>query len=53
MQATRALPRSLEEQAALAQAIGTDATYLLEAITRTADHLTSLPELQALRQIGF
>jgi transposase len=50
MQAARALPRSPEEQAALAQAIGTDATHLLEAIARTADHLTSLPELQALHQ---
>jgi transposase len=51
MQATRALPRSLEEQSALAQAIGADATYLLGAIARTADHLTSLPDLQSLRQI--
>jgi transposase len=51
MQATRPLPRSLEEQTALAQAIGADATYLLEAIARTADHLASLPELQALQQV--
>jgi hypothetical protein len=51
MQATRALPRSLEEQTALAQAIGADAAYLLEAVARTTDGLTSLPELQALHQI--
>jgi hypothetical protein len=51
IQATRTLPRSLEEQAVLAQAIGSDAMYLLEAIARTADHLTTLPELQNLRQI--
>ena len=51
MQATRALPRALEEQAVLEQAISTDATYLLEAIAQTADHLTSLPEVRALHQI--
>ncbi len=51
LQATRVLPKSLAEQAVLAQAIGTDATYLLEAIAQTAGHLTSLPEVRALQQI--
>ena len=51
MQTTRALPKSLEEQAVLAYAIGTDATYLLEAIAQTDNHLTSLPEARALHQI--
>ena len=51
MQAARVLPKSREEQAMQAQAIGNDATYLLEAITRTTGHLTSLPEVRALHQI--
>jgi transposase len=51
LQAARDLPKSMEEQAALARAIGADATYLLEAIVRTNSHLTSLPEVRALHQI--
>jgi transposase len=47
----RAWPKSWEEQAVLAQAIGTDAAYLLEAIARTAGQLTLVPEVQALQQI--
>lgn len=51
MQATRALPKSIEEQTALAQAIGTDAAYLLEAIAQSGGRLTLLPEVHALHQI--
>jgi transposase len=51
MQALRVLPKSLEEQVALAQAIGSDAIYLLEAMARTASHLTLLPEVETLHQI--
>jgi hypothetical protein len=48
----RALPISSEEQVSLAQAIGADAQYLLEAIAATGGKkLASLPEVQALWQV--
>jgi transposase len=50
LQATRALPKSLEEQTVLAHAIGADAAYLLEAIAQSDSHLTSLPEARALHE---
>ncbi len=53
MQAARALPKAKEEQISLAQTIGADVTYLLEAIARADDNLISLPEARALQQVWF
>ncbi len=50
MQATRVLPKLKEEQVLLAQAIGADMTYLLEAIARADVNLISLPETRALQR---
>ncbi len=48
----RALPKSSEEQVSLAQAIGADAQYLLEAIAAAGGKkLALLPEVQALWQV--
>ncbi len=51
MQATRNLPKSKDEQTLLAQAIGTDATYLLEAIAGAGAGLISMPETRVLQQV--
>jgi hypothetical protein len=51
LQAARDLPRSQEEQTSLAQAIGADAMYLLEAIAGAGDDLISLPETRILQQV--
>ncbi len=51
MQAARDLPKSKEAQTLLAQAIGADAMYLLEAIARPGADLISLPEARVLRQV--
>ncbi len=53
LQTTSDLPRSEEEQISLAQAIGADAMYLLEALARAGDDLMSLPETRALQQVLF
>lgn len=54
MRATLQLPSSKEEQEALAQAIGADISYLLEAIAETdAPDLALLSEVQALRQVWY
>ncbi len=53
MQAARALPKSKGEQISLAQAIGADVTYLLEAIAGAGDNLISLPEARDLQQVWF
>ena len=45
------LPKSNAEQAALAQAIGKDALFLLEALSAGGNDLAQLPEALALRQI--
>ena len=49
--AMQALPTSRAEQLALAQAIGKDASHLLEAIATTDGAVARLPESQSLRQI--
>jgi hypothetical protein len=53
MLTTRCLPKSRGEQVSLAQAIGADARYLLEAIASANDdgNLALLPEVQTLRQV--
>ena len=51
LQAARDLPKSQEGQSAWARAIGTDATYLLEAVARLGDKLSSLPEIRSLQQV--
>ncbi len=51
LQAARDLPKTKEEQIAWARAIGTDAAYLLEAIARLGDKLSSLPEIRSLQQV--
>jgi hypothetical protein len=51
VQATRDLPKSREEQTSLAEAIGGDALYLLQAIARAGDDLMSLPETRILQQV--
>ena len=51
IQAARDLPKSKEEQTALAQAVGADIRYLLEAIARSGADLVSLPEARVLQQI--
>jgi hypothetical protein len=50
---TRILPKSREEQVSIAQAIGVDARYLLEAIASANDdgHLALLPEVQTLQKV--
>ncbi len=45
------LPRSQDDQAALAQEIGADAWHLLEAIERANAALARMPEAQNLRQV--
>ncbi len=51
IQAARDLPKSKEEQTALAQAVGADILYLLEATARAGTDLVSLPEARALQQM--
>jgi hypothetical protein len=53
MHAARVLPKSKEGQVRLAQAIGADVMYLLEAIAKAGDSLIALPETQALQQAWF
>ncbi len=53
MQVTHVLPKSKEEQVLLAQAIGADVTYLLEAIARAGDNLIPVPETRALQRARF
>jgi transposase len=50
-QATRDLPKLKEAQISLAQAIGADVMYLLEAMAGVGDKLISLPETRALQQV--
>ncbi len=47
----RVLPNSNDEQVSLAQAIGKDALYLLEALATGGGDLARLPEVQALQQV--
>ncbi len=51
MATLQALPTSRAEQLALAQAIGKDASHLLDAIATADGAAARLPESQALRQI--
>jgi hypothetical protein len=51
IQAERDLPKSQEEQTALAQAIGGDALYLLEVVAKASADLGSLPEARVLQQM--
>ncbi len=53
IQTARHLPKSKEEQIALAQAIGADAEYVLAAIARASDDLMALPETRSLQQVLF